>query len=73
MPKSKTKIKLKPCPFCGAKVTGEATGQSEDGHYVWCQGCGAAGPDWLLAESGKDAGARNNDEAREAWNQRKEN
>jgi len=46
-PEAPTKIKLKPCPFCGGvniqhMFTPDA--KIEAAHWFFCKGCGASGP-----------------------------
>lgn len=47
----------------------ERVGQSEEGYFVWCDKCGALGPDWQIKP---DRGTRSPKEAIIAWNQRAE-
>lgn len=63
--------KLKPCPFCGAKVEIKEDGRGHDviAAYVLCEGCGAAGKEFTYGYmSGKHQEAY--DAAAAAWNRR---
>ena len=62
--------KLKPCPFCGHKVDPRGHGESEEGHFLYCQTCGAMGPDWLVVADAS-VGPSTAERIR-GWNQRPE-
>lgn len=62
--------KLKPCPFCGnKKVRVEAINPDyeEDGFAIYCNSCGATGPNACDSESFKI----DKEEAEKAWNNRR--
>ena len=68
-PKPKiVKVQLLPCPFCGGEIDIDQTGESEHGHYLYCNRCGACGPDWIM-QGDRGAERTANDRAK-AWNQR---